>query len=341
MPPRSRPPKLSLSMFSSSSTSTSASAQEQQPKGSKLTIDGHVDLDRQSQRQAPSSFGGRKFGGFIGITRNESREQPTTIVSSSPQLRTVPIHSIPYSSTSSVDVSSSPLEFEITASELTESIWEEIDKVLDNVVLVSRELSFKSESSGQEEAKDVDGVKSSSGSTTVVLSNLLPPPLPAKISPSMLVHQPFYQEYTRQITALALIPGLVLKFLPPSIILEEYQSSSGKRPWWEDEDSVASVLSAYLVPALDSFGSHRIIFGSSPSPLASSDPFPALTPQTTSLDQTTPTSTLRSKVLVPESEKNWHEIVLKVFAKLKLDPVSAGEIMGETARRVYGLEIKT
>lgn len=85
--------------------------------------------------------------------------------------------------------------------------------------------------------------------------------------------------------------------------------------------SVDRVLGAYLIPALDSFGSHRIMFGSSPTPLT--------------LSTTHQAHRITPIPVVQNPRKDWHAVVLKVFRSIKLDPVSVGEIMGETASRVY------
>lgn len=76
-----------------------------------------------------------------------------------------------------------------------------------------------------------------------------------------------------------------------------------------------------MIPALDSFGSHRILFGSSPVPLALA-PAPGLT--------LTPA--------VASAQRNWYPLVLRLLAKLKLDRDSVGEIMAGSAGRVYGLD---
>lgn len=50
----------------------------------------------------------------------------------------------------------------------------------------------------------------------------------------MLPHQAFYQTYVRQLSALALVPGVCLKFLPPTIL----NSSGDSAGWWTDEDDL-------------------------------------------------------------------------------------------------------
>jgi hypothetical protein len=140
--------------------------------------------------------------------------------------------------------------------------------------------------------------------------------LPSNISPTLLPHQPFFQTYVRQLSALALVPGVCLKFLPPTILKGEGDGAG----WWEDEESFISVLKQYLIPALDSFGSHRILFGSSPSPLAFES-----------------TSTLTLTPSVPNAGRDWYPLVLKLMTSLKLDKESVGEIMAVTGGRVYGL----
>lgn len=79
-----------------------------------------------------------------------------------------------------------------------------------------------------------------------------------------------------------------------------------------------SVLKHFIIPALDSFGSHRLIFGSSSVPLA-------------------PTSDLKG-ITVPGAQHEWYPLVLKLMQSLKLDRESVGDIMAGSAGRVYGLE---
>lgn len=65
-------------------------------------------------------------------------------------------------------------------------------------------------------------------------AGLLPPPLPSNISPTLLPHQQFYQTYVRQLSALALVPGVCLKFLPPTIL----EAAGDGVGWWEDEEDL-------------------------------------------------------------------------------------------------------
>jgi hypothetical protein len=162
----------------------------------------------------------------------------------------------------------------------------------------------------------------------------------------MLPHQAFYQTYVRQLSALALVPGVCLKLLPPTII----NSAGAGAGWWADEDELlrcaaslachrsqcglkapttadlsssiaSSVLKHFIIPALDSFGSHRLMFGSSSVPLA----------LTTGSSETLVPA-------VPDAQRAWYPLVLRLMRSLKLDRESVGEIMAGSAGRVYGLE---
>lgn len=82
-----------------------------------------------------------------------------------------------------------------------------------------------------------------------------------------------------------------------------------------------SVLKHFIIPALDSFGSHRILFGSWSVPLTlGSSSTATLTPA------------------VPDAQREWYQFVIKLMRSLKLDRESVGEIMAGSAGRVYGLE---
>lgn len=67
------------------------------------------------------------------------------------------------------------------------------------------------------------------------LAGLLPPPLPSDLSSTMLPHQAFYQTYIRQLSALALVPGVCLKLLPPTML---ETSRGGTSSWWSNEDDL-------------------------------------------------------------------------------------------------------
>jgi hypothetical protein len=167
------------------------------------------------------------------------------------------------------------------------------------------------------------------------------------------MHHPSYQSFTQQISSLSLIPGLCLKLLPPSI-LEPPSSSDDSVGWWEHEEALVTfvlylrypyippcqstsagrklipleffsfpcyavssrVISNYLIPALDSFGAHRIMFGASLTPL---------------------TAGVSSSSALTNPRRDWHALMLKVFQTIKLDEESIGDIMSGTAERVYGL----
>ncbi|KAL7417824.1 hypothetical protein BDY24DRAFT_437347 [Mrakia frigida] len=310
MPPRPRNLKLPLSAF------TSSPAAEELSSGPvfKSTIDASVDVAALKDGtglafEGWESESGRKVAGGVAVVRSETL--PST---SSPQiLRTVPLYPIPLPS-SVAPAHASLIEFEITRP-ADESIWAEIERVLDTVVGIAREVrDEEAESKMDLDAAETDELKTREFKN-VVLSNLLPPPLLSNLSPTLLPGNPDYQAYTQQITALSLIPGLSLKLLPPSVL--ESPSATGVG-WWEDEEALISVISHYLIPCLDSFGSHRIVFGASPTPLASG---------------------VESTSAVFSPRKDWHSLVLKVFRSIKLDAVSVGEIMGASAQRLYELEV--
>lgn len=78
-------------------------------------------------------------------------------------------------------------------------------------------------------------------------ANLLPPPLLPNLSPTLLPGNADYQAYTQQITALSLIPGLSLKFLPPSVL--ESPSADGVG-WWEDEEALIRFVARFQTTLL-------------------------------------------------------------------------------------------
>jgi predicted TIM-barrel fold metal-dependent hydrolase len=120
--------------------------------------------------------------------------------------------------------------------------------------------------------------------------------------------------------------NVYLKALPPTV-------ESGGEKWWENRSELEQVLRMYgesisevwlkaVSPAIETFGTHRIIFGS----------FPALPiadlvngrEEAVSLEQ-------------PISTDEWYAVLRKVISELGEDGEAMTGVMGRNAAEVYDL----
>lgn len=162
MPPRPKPLRLPLSAFSAPPPSPTS-----QTVDTNRTVDAHLDAKADVARvlDGYSSAGGRKIMGAVGITRTASSSEAGAAKEQQPSafLRTGPVHPIllPSASTPGLDLSSDVLDFEVVLpTTLDDAVWDEIDRVLDNVAQVAREVQAS-------ETGSLDGVSAASSSTSV------------------------------------------------------------------------------------------------------------------------------------------------------------------------------
>ncbi|KAJ9091943.1 hypothetical protein QFC20_007509 [Naganishia adeliensis] len=105
------------------------------------------------------------------------------------------------------------------------------------------------------------------------LTGLLPPPLDPSYPLTRLHTALAYAETNLpRLTELSLDRNVYLKLLPPVLSAAAPQggaddgakeSRRAGNDWWADEEEVKRVSRLYVTPAMECFGSHRIIFGSS------------------------------------------------------------------------------
>ncbi|BEI80432.1 hypothetical protein CcaverHIS002_0109610 [Cutaneotrichosporon cavernicola] len=137
-----------------------------------------------------------------------------------------------------------------------------------------------------------------------------PPPLTKRSSP--LLHSAEYETHCGHLSQLSLHSDVVLKVLPP--IVDTHVA--GSSPWWEDVHELERVVKMYLGPALEAFGTHRIVFGSQPA-LAPSDP----------------------ATVVPVSGAAWYVLLRKCIAELGEESEAMTAIMAKNAEELYNLLI--
>lgn len=118
-----------------------------------------------------------------------------------------------------------------------------------------------------------------------------------------------------RLTQLSLHSDVVLKALPPVL-----DTTAANEPWWEDERELERVVKMYVAPAIETFGTHRIVFGSIPAAASAGE---APKPD--------------SGVIVPISGAKWYALFRKCVSELGEDRHAMTDIMAANAERLYAL----
>lgn len=153
----------------------------------------------------------------------------------------------------------------------------------------------------------------------IVISGLLVPPL-TKPS-SALIRSESYNLHLARLAALSLHANVFLKALPPVVEVFEL-GPDGK--WWTDRNELERVLRMYVSHAIETFGTHRLIFGSSPA-LPLSD-----------LKHVSHTHTV-GECEQPISNGEWYAVLRKCVAELGEGMEEMTGVMGANAAGVYDL----
>ncbi|OWZ71946.1 hypothetical protein AYX14_02622 [Cryptococcus neoformans] len=153
----------------------------------------------------------------------------------------------------------------------------------------------------------------------IVISGLLVPPL-TKPS-SALIRSESYNLHLARLAALSLHANVFLKALPPVVEVFEL-GPDGK--WWTDRNELERVLRMYVSHAIETFGTHRLIFGSSPA-LPLSD-----------LKHVSHTHTV-GECEQPISNGEWYAVLRKCVAELGEGVEEMTGVMGANAAGVYDL----
>ncbi|KAK4684553.1 hypothetical protein P7C73_g5623, partial [Tremellales sp. Uapishka_1] len=149
----------------------------------------------------------------------------------------------------------------------------------------------------------------------LVISGLLPPPLSQPSS--QLIHSEVYGLHLARLASLSLHANVYLKALPPIV-----EAADPERSWWTDKRELERVLRMYLSPAIETFGTHRLIFGTCPTL-----PIPQLatiTPSPVKLEQ-------------PLSSDEWYATLRKCVSELGENEDEISAIMAGNAAAVYSL----
>ncbi|RSH90144.1 hypothetical protein EHS25_001478 [Saitozyma podzolica] len=155
----------------------------------------------------------------------------------------------------------------------------------------------------------------SNNSANAALFSRPPSPSP-HLAPDPLLHSDAYNLHLARLAQLSLHANVYLKALPPVVDLTQ-----GNK-WWEDRSELEQVLRMYVAPAIETFGTHRIIFGSFPAlPLAE---LVRARQEDMPLDQ-------------PISNEEWYAVLRKVVSELGEDAEAMTEIMGGNGAKVYEL----
>ncbi|WWC67578.1 uncharacterized protein I206_101488 [Kwoniella pini CBS 10737] len=152
----------------------------------------------------------------------------------------------------------------------------------------------------------------------VVISGILPPPLTQTSTP--LFRSDSYNLHLARLANLSLHANVYLKALPPVVDTIQGKEVDGK--WWEDRQELERVLRMYISPAIEAFGTHRIIFGSTPAL-----PIPELS-------RVTP---IPGELEQPISNGEWYSVLRRIVTQLGEGKEEVTGVMGGNAAKVYRL----
>ncbi|WVF70161.1 hypothetical protein IAT40_004949 [Kwoniella sp. CBS 6097] len=152
----------------------------------------------------------------------------------------------------------------------------------------------------------------------IVISGILPPPLTKPSTP--LLQSEAYNLHLARLATLSLHANVYLKALPPVVDIVNAKEKDGS--WWNDRKELERVLRMYVSPAIEAFGTHRIIFGSTPAL-----PLPDLTK----------VSPIPGDLEQPISNGEWYSVLRKVVSELGENKEEMTGVMGGNAAKVYAL----
>ncbi|WVR04290.1 hypothetical protein IAU60_001290 [Kwoniella sp. DSM 27419] len=150
----------------------------------------------------------------------------------------------------------------------------------------------------------------------VVISGILPPPL---TRPSgSLARTDEYELHLARLASLSLHANVYLKALPPVVDV----SADPQGRWWDDREELERVLRMYISPAIEAFGTHRLIFGSSPA---------------LPLEEVTKASPVPGEVEQPIPDGEWYSVLRRMISQLGEGQEAMTGVMGGNAAVVYAL----
>ncbi|TXT13378.1 hypothetical protein VHUM_00745 [Vanrija humicola] len=178
---------------------------------------------------------------------------------------------------------------------LTDAQWDHLDEAVNAA-------------DGGFEKVEADVAETGGVRRRILLAGLLPPPLTKPSSPLLQAKE--YNVHVGRLSQLSLHADVVLKALPPVVDTRV----AGPDKWWEDAKEVERVVKMYIAPAIETFGTHRIVFGSQPA-LLPTDP----------------------AVIVPISGAEWYRVLRKCVSELGEDADALSGVFGSNAAEHYGL----
>ncbi|RSH79393.1 uncharacterized protein EHS24_001439 [Apiotrichum porosum] len=182
---------------------------------------------------------------------------------------------------------------------LTGEQWDRLDEAVDEI-------------DGGREKVESEVAALGDAPRKIMVAGILPPPL-SKPS-SALLNADEYVLFQARSSQLSLHADVVLKALPPVVDTR----SAGDNRWWEDAKSVERAVKLYIAPAIESFGTSRIVFGSTPA--------------------VTVTKDTESHLVVPVQGAEWYALLRKCIAEMGQDAAAMTDIMGRNATEYYKLE---
>lgn len=123
-----------------------------------------------------------------------------------------------------------------------------------------------------------------------------------------------YGTHMTRLAQLSLHSDVVLKALPPVV-----DTAAAPERWWADERELERVVQMYVAPAIETFGTHRIVFGSLPAALSAGGELP-------------------EGIEAPLSGERWYALFRKCVAELGEDRAALTDIMAANAERLYALQ---
>ncbi|EPQ57575.1 hypothetical protein GLOTRDRAFT_115459 [Gloeophyllum trabeum ATCC 11539] len=171
----------------------------------------------------------------------------------------------------------------------------------DRVVDISVQTDLQNGEAGWETLEDFMTKSTAElvGKGTIVLSNILPPPLDLSLPLVKLLTHYTYRAFQSHTAAISLFPNVYVKYLPPAWETDAKSLDDAQLKEWKRR------IKMYLGHAIEAFGQERIIFGSSPA-------HPSL-----------PSGT-------------WYELARESLAELGIEQEGIDAVFGANAKKVYG-----
>ncbi|KAG7532179.1 hypothetical protein FFLO_03728 [Filobasidium floriforme] len=91
---------------------------------------------------------------------------------------------------------------------------------------------------------------------------LLPPALVAHLPSQQLQSSQPYQSYVNHVSSLSLHENVHLLLTPPVLSNVQPENAKPAGTWWTDVEELDRVVRMYVSTALECFGTHRLVFGS-------------------------------------------------------------------------------